>query len=73
MVVAAHLSPVECGGDSHGMSLPFCHGGEQLGHLGVVKNTVETQLCNKYPACILSTSTTKTWLRPPAAKIRMKT
>ena len=34
MVVAAHLSPVECGGDSHGMSLPFCHGGEQLGASG---------------------------------------
>ena len=44
-----------------------------LEHLGVVKNTVETQLCNKYPACFLSTSTTKTWLRPPAAKVRMKT
>lgn len=30
-----------------------------LKHLGVVKNTVETQLCNKYPACILLTSTNK--------------
>ena len=43
-----------------------------LEHLGVVKNMVRTQLCNKYPAGTLLSSTTKPLLRSPAAKIRMK-